>query len=366
MRSWLALALVLPTPLAAQTDLPPPEQVKEALERAPSVGAADARIEAARGSAEALRVGPHEVMLQGTISRRRAVLEDRDFQEFDGTVSRAIRLPGKAPLDRKAGALGVEVANNRAEDARHQAALSLAELWYRWLGASARQRTAAATLVNLETAARAVDRRVALRDAAILDADQARAAVATAALRAGEAVAARDRARAELAAPFPDLPLPPKAPEIVVNELPDSTLEILAEQAIERSHDITAAKRESERQSILARRAKLDRIPDPLLGFRAFQERGGQEKGLGVYVSVPFGGGYRKALADQAAGEARAAVAEVAAVRREVEAHSAGDLAETRARLSAWRSAREAVTRAEAAAAKAVRGQQAGAIDLAD
>lgn len=364
-RALLILALATPLPVLAQ-DLPPANEVRAALEAYPAVMAADARVDAARGAGDALRAGPHEVTLQGTLSNRRVDLEGRDYREYDATLSRAVRLPGKASLDRKAAGLGVEVAINRAEDARHQAALALAELWYRWLGASARHRNALATQGNLEQAARAIDRRVALRDAAVLDADQAAAAVASAALRVGEAVATRDRARAELAATFPELALPSEAPDLAVAETYETALASLAADAVTKSHDITAADRTSDRESALARRAKLDRLPDPTLGLRSFQERGGQEKGVGVFLSVPFGGGYRRGLAEEAAGTARAATFEAANVRREVEAHSAGDLAETRARLAAWRAARAAVVRSDAAAIKTARGQDLGVVDLAD
>jgi outer membrane protein TolC len=363
---FLPVALLAASPaLAEQADLPSSLLVKQALEHAPSVAAADARVEAARGASDALRVGSHELTVQGTVSRRR-VDREGDYAEFDGTLSRAIRLPGKAALDRTAGRLGVEVASNKAEDARHQAALVLAQLWYDWLGASARHRNAVATAANLEQADKAIRRRVAARDAAPLDGDQAAAAVAGARLRIGEALAARDRARAELAVTFPDLPLPADAPDIVMQEPAPEAMETLAAQAVERSHDIAAADRDSERQAALARRARLDRIPDPTIGLRVFQERGGQEKGLGAYLSIPFGGRYRSAAANQAAADSRAAIAEAAAVRRGVEAHAAGDLAETRARLSAWRSSRDAVARADAAAAKTMRGQDLGTIDLAD
>jgi outer membrane protein, heavy metal efflux system len=366
-RMLLILALAAPVPLLAQaTDLPSDAEARAALERFPSVAAADARVDAARGAGDALRVGPHEVMLQGTVSNRRVDLEGRDYREYDATLSRTLRLPGKAALDRKAGALGVEVASNRAEDARHQAALALAELWYGWLGASARLRNAVDTLANLRRAAHAVDRRVALRDAAALDADQAAAAVASAALRVSDAAASRDRARAELATIFPELTLPAEAPDIAVLETTDGMLATLAADAVAKSHDITAADRDFERQDALARRARLDRLPDPTLGLRSFQERGGQEKGVGVYLSVPFGGRHRRGLADEASSQARAAAFDAARVRREVEAHAAGDLAETRARLTAWRSARDAVARSEAAAAKTARGQDGGVIDLAD
>jgi outer membrane protein, heavy metal efflux system len=297
---------------------------------------------------------------------RRTVDHEGSYGEYDGTISRALRLPGKASLDRRAGALGVEVAANRAEDARHQAALILARLWYDWLGASARHHNASETLVNLQKAAQAVRRRVAARDAAELDNDQALSAVAGVELRVGEAAAARDRARAELAASFPKLSLPVQAPDVAEPAASDIVLSELADLAVERSHDITAAAKEAERQQALSQRVRRDRLPDPTIGFRAFQERGGIEKGAGVYLSVPFSGRYRSALADEAAATATAAMADSAAVRREVAAHSAGDLAETRARLSAWRSSRDAVARAEAAALKIARGQSVGVIDLAD
>ncbi|TCP31004.1 TolC family protein [Sphingomonas sp. BK235] len=364
-RAVLILALATPLPALAQ-DLPPDAEVRAALEAYPAVTAADARVDAARGAGDALRAGPYEVTLQGTLSNRRVDMEGRDYREYDATLSRALRLPGKAALDRKAGALGVEVAINRAEDARHQAALALAELWYRWLGASAKHRNAVATHVNLEQAARAIDRRVELRDAAVLDADQAAAAVASAALRVGDALATRDRARAELAATFPELALPIDAPDFEVGEPYETKLAALAADAVIKSHDITAADRDSERQTALARRAKLDRLPDPTLGLRSFQERSGQEKGMGVFISLPFGGSHRRGLAEEAASTALAATYEAATVRREVEAHSAGDLAETRARLAAWRAARDAVVRTDAAASKTARGQDVGVIDLAD
>jgi cobalt-zinc-cadmium efflux system outer membrane protein len=365
--TFLPLVAMMALPATAQqpADLPPALLVKEALEHHPSVAAADARLDAARGASDALRVGSHEVSVQGTVSRR-TVDREGDYAEFDGTLSRAVRLRGKALLDRKAGQFGVEVASNKAEDARHQAALVLARLWYDWLGASARHRNAAATAINLGDAARAIRRRVTARDASPLEADQAAAAVAAAELRIGEATATRDRARAELAVIFPDLPLPAEAPEIMLEEPTPGAMETLAAQAVSLSHDITAADRDSDRQDALARRARLDRIPDPTVGLRMFRERGGLEKGVGAYLSIPFGGRYRRALADQAGADARAAIAEAAAVRREVEAHAAGDLAETRARVSAWRSSRDAVAQAEAAAAKTMRGQDLGTIDLAD
>src|SRR5690606_23653370 len=126
-----------------------------------------------------LAVGTDEVTVQGSYARR-TVDNEGAFSEFDATVMRPFRLPGKASLDRKLGALGVETAQNRMEDVRHQTALLLAGLWYDWLTASSLARNDEAMVANLERALTAVKRRAALRDASDLDIDQAAAALALA------------------------------------------------------------------------------------------------------------------------------------------------------------------------------------------
>lgn len=363
--AWLLLAGIVAPARAQPGDLPPHELVVRALDAQPNVAAAVARVEAARAEGQALRQGPHEITAQGTFSRRR-IEHDRDYAEFDTTISRAFRLPGKAALDRSAGELGIAVAQNRMEDARHQAALVLAQLWYDWLRAGELHRNALALVENQRTLVRATDRRVALRDAARLDFEQASAALALAEAQAGDAAAERDRARALLATRFPDLPLPAEPPRLHDPAAPAEGFDRLKLLIVERSHEIGAAAGLADRQAVLARRARADRIADPSLGVRLFSERGGEEKGVGLYASLPLGGGHRRALADQAAAEASAALAEQAQVEREIAGNAAADVAEARARLAAWQASRDAVRRAEESAALSARGQALGAIDLAD
>lgn len=363
--AWLLLAGVAAPALAQSGDLPPPELVIRALDAQPSVIAAVARMDAARAEGQALRHGSHEIVAQGTFSRRR-VEREGDYAEFDTIVSRAFRLPGKAALDRNAGELGIVVATNRMEDARHQAALVLAGLWYDWLRAGELHRNALALVENQRTVVHATDRRVALRDAARLDVEQAGAALALAQAQASDTAAEQDRARALLATHFPDLPLPAEPPRLHDPVEPTEGFEQLQSLIVERSHEIGAAVGLADRQAVLARRARADRIADPSLGIRLFSERGGEEKGAGLVASLPLGGGHRRALADQASAEASAALAERMQVEREVAGNAAADVAETRARLTAWQASRNAVRRAEESAALSARGQALGAIDLTD
>jgi cobalt-zinc-cadmium efflux system outer membrane protein len=367
MRHMLALLLAgIALPAHAQSgDLPPPDLVVRALDTQPTVAAAIARVDAARAEGDALRRGSHEVTAQGTLSRR-TIDRDGDYAEFDTTVSRAFRLPGKAALDRSSGQLGIAVATNRMEDARHQAALVLAQLWYDWLRATDLHRNAIALVENQRALVHMTDRRVALRDAARLDLEQANVALALAQTQVGDAAADRDRAHALLATRFPELPLPAEPPSLAEPEIPSEGFEHLQALIVERSHEIGAAAGQAERRAVMARRARADRIADPSLGVRLFSERGGEERGAGLYASLPFGGGHRRALADQASAEATAALADRNEVEREVASNAAADVAEARGRLSAWQSSREAVRRAQESAALSARGQSLGAIDLVD
>ncbi|MBO9726685.1 MAG: TolC family protein [Novosphingobium sp.] len=346
-------------------DLPPEQVVNGVLDSQPLVEAAAARVRAANAQAEALRKGPNEITAQGTLSRRN-VDHDGNYIEYDTTVSRPFRLPGKAALDRRAGTLGVDIAQNRMEDARHQAALMLAGLWYDWVLATELQRNASVLVQNQRSLVTSTRRRMELRDAAEIDVQQASAALGLAEAQMGDAAAARDRAKAMLEARFPDLPLPAEAPRLADPVVPTEGLDGLKRLIVERSHEIAAAVGTAERQEVLARRARADRFADPSLGVRVFSERSGQEQGAGLFMSLPLGGGHRRALADEAMAEATATQAERMNVEAEIMGNAAADVAEFQARQAAWQASRDAVTRAERSAQLAARGQELGAIDLAD
>lgn len=359
------MVLVLPAPIFAQSALPPETAVQAALDAHPSVQAAEARVGAAKADERLLRAGPHEFTFSGSYIRR-SVDREGSFDEYDATMSRAIRLPGKAQLDRKAGALGVSAAENRAEDARHQAAVLLNDLWWDWLGASAEAAVDAQSVANYEAALAAVRRRVELRDAAQLDADQTEAALGEARAAEAQSRGRADIARARLAARFPSLPLPVSVPDPESPTLPPEGLGVLAEQVISRSHEIGASAAEAQRVAAIAERARRDRWADPSLGVRLFSERNGAERGAGIVLSMPIGSKARSATASRAASEAQAATAELALIQTEVREMADGDVARAQSAFAAWQRTREALDAQMAALQKLRRGQQLGAIDLTD
>lgn len=360
------LALFAPTGVLAQrADLPPVEKVAEALDNHPSVAAARARVEAARADRDMLARGTHEIAVAGSYVRR-SVDREGGYDEFDATITRPFRLPGKAALDREAGALGIEVAENRMEDARHQAALQLSGYWNDWLVAGGLYRNDLDTARWLEKELSALRRRVALRDAAALDVDQATAALAQAQAQVATSLAAREQARVALAANFPEIPLPTEPPDTAVPALPPQGLAVMRDLVIERSHEIRAADREAQRLSIVARRIRADRIADPSFGVRLFSERSGMEQGAGIVMSMPLGGGHRRAAAERASAEGNAAQLEHMSVQRAVTAIADADLSNATLRLEAWKSTDLSARSVADALARTERGYQLGQIDLAD
>lgn len=362
---FASLASLLSVPLAAEPGLPPAETVQRALDEHPSVIAAQARLEAAQARADALRKGSAEFTVQGSYTRR-DVSGGNQFDEYDAQLSRPFRLPGKARLDREIGRYGIEVAQNVAEDAKHEAALLLVAHWFDWLSASTQVNIDHAAVGNYEAALAAVERRRTLRDASQLDVDRAEAALADARRSLANSTGLAMLARKRLEAQFPALVVPVDAPEVPLPEMPDARLSQLGDLVVVNSHLIAAAEAESARMSAVAGRAQADRIADPTLGLRLFSEFGGLERGAGVIVSMPLGGGQRRALANEASAGATAARADEQLARFDVSETAEADMATARFRMTTWQRARESVAAQMAALEKLRRGHQLGEIDLSD
>jgi cobalt-zinc-cadmium efflux system outer membrane protein len=365
MKRLLARLMFAAAPALAEPGLPPEAAVAEALDNHPSVVAARARIGAARAAARGLAVGSQEIVAQGTIQRR-DVRGVGTVPEYDLQFTRPIRLPGKAALDRKAGDAAVSAADNRADDARHQTALLLARQWWGWTGAAAEARVLSEAADILASAVAATRRRLALRDASALELDQAQAAEAAARAASLAASARAAAGRASLAASFPALPLPVSAPPLPVPAIPPEGVARLQALVIERSHEIGASAADAAHAEALKARAARDRIADPSIGLRGFSEQGGNERGLGLVLSMPLGGRARTAAADQAAAMAQSAGAELAATRTAVDAVAAEDAALAAGYLQAWEQAAAAADAAGAAAMRQRKGHALGGIDLAD
>ena len=354
--------------LGVPDGLPALASVNATLDGIPSVIAARARLEAARAHARQLAVGSYEITAEANYDRRfiRAPGNDYSVNELNLIANRAFRLPGKAALDRKAGYFEVIAAENTYADARHQVALTLASAWFDLVAANERAALLQRSVGAERELLRAVSLRVDYKDAAKLDADRAEVELGMVQGQYASAESDLARARAVLSGIYPSL-ISEVVPSATVLLTPtEATLTTWRDRILADSHELRAAQAEYDRQAALASRARLNRIADPTLGGRVFTEQGGNEKGVGVQLSIPLGGRYRAAVADQSSAEATAALALLAQVRREVQVTADADLADARGQLAAYAISHRTVAAAQTATLRLEEGYRLGGVDLAD
>jgi len=328
-------------PATAQDYLPPTEMVEQALSSHPDVRAWSSRLSSAENEARRLASGPYEWMLTGS-GHQRSVGGIDDFSEFDLSVSRGVRLPGKSEIDRRIGQHGIDAARNAAEDARHQAALQLMTGWMAWLSAVETLSISQEQVAAYEGELDATEKRLAADDAPEIEVELVRAALAEARATALRAAGESARARVSLQAWFPQLALPASPPAISGPDHPE-TLAALRDRVVTNSHEIGYVDAQARRAEAVAERARADRAPDPQIGFRAFSERGGEETGLGMTFSIPIGGGARDAAAAEQSTLASAARQNSVRVRRAIAEVAETDFIQAQSELLAWRSAKDAL-----------------------
>ncbi|KAB2968771.1 hypothetical protein, partial [Zoogloea sp.] len=295
--AWIALFL-LALPLSPRAgnpvdapDLPPAAQAMAVLLSSPTVSAAGAGIEAEEARARRLAAGSHEWTLRLTDQQRRVRgSPDGRYNEWDVGIDRAFRLPGKSDLDRQLGDAGVAGARIARGDALHEAGRGLLASWFEGLrelstaGQWRRQRDI------LARQAQAVARRVQLGDAPRLEGLQADAALAQADAQYAQAIGRAQVAAERLRRLYPGLTLPDEVVERPPEPIEGTESEWI-QAILEHNHELGVARALSARARVGASRADAERIPDPSLGVRLARERDGEERLVGMTLSIPLPGG---------------------------------------------------------------------------
>lgn len=316
-------------------DLPPAALVEKALHTHPAVRAAGSGIAVEEANRDRLEAGPHEFNLSLGAQRRREEPIDRRNSDREVGLSRAFRLPGKAGIDSALGQAGLDQARHAHGDAMHETARLLLRSWFDWQREGAAAREWAAQVDILKGQAGAAEKRVAAGDAAKIE-----SLLASAQLTQAEAQWAQARTRTQLAADefarhFPSIPLPEKidipAPQPVAEPFPH-----WREGILEHNHELRVARTASLRQRMLAQRADADRLPDPTVGLRWSSEKDGQEKIVGLQLSIPLPGSARAATARAATAETGVAAAREAEVIARVEAEARRTYAQAQATQAHW------------------------------
>lgn len=366
------LGCVLPGVSVAQvgypSELPPPERVRAAIADSPEVHAAAALLEAAGAERRQLGAGPHEWSTRVDYQRRRvhATGASDRYNEWALSLERGVRLPGKAELDRSLGAGRVAEAGIALADAEHQASRRLLLLWYAML----RERQAAQLLARqaglAAREAAAVARRRELGDASRLDETQAAAEAEQVDAARRVALDLAERASIALVREFPVMAgvEPPEAlpglPE------PAEDLTALARQAVDEDHELSGALAAATSARIEAQLVLADRQPDPTVGVQLSSERSAEERIIGVFVSIPFGGEARRAAADASVARAGAAARRAEARRRQVDAQAALLLASASSGMARWQAAQRSAELQSIAAERVAKARELGEADVAE
>ena len=372
MRHLLALlALSLPAfaqavAAASAPDLPPEPQALAALRGSPLVDAAGENIEAQEARARRLAAGAHEWTLKlGEQNRRVRTTPEGRYTEWDVGLERALRLPGKRDLDVQLGAAGVNVARIGRGDALHEAGRGLLASWFEWLREQAAATQWQQQRDSLARQAQVVRRRVELGDAPRLERLQAEAALAQASAQLAQAEGRTRVAAERLRRHYPALSLPDAVPEIAPATL-DGGADAWVEAVLQHNHELGLARAESARVRIGASRSEAERRPDPSIGVRMARERSGEERLLGVSLSIPLPGEGRRADSDAALADARASAHREAAVRRRVEAEAAAQYQRAVSARAGWHSQQSAAEALAGSADLMERAWQLGEGTLAD
>lgn len=371
--SPLLLALALAgAPLARAADLPPAladtlpdtHEAVAAIDADPGVRRAQGEREAALARASGRRRGNHEWIAGGQWLDRDAGVQGR-FNEWEASLQRELRLPGKATVDRRIADAEESVGDDLLADARHMAAIGLLEAWLEWLAAEELRRVAAAAVADANADLDAIAARLREGDAALVEHDAALAAASAARREERLAEIRAQEARITLQARYPHLPLPAQPAPVAAPAMPEPGWRHWGDRIVAVSHEVTLAQGRAELEANRAERARLDRRANPTVGLRALSERGGDETALGVFFSVPLGNGARRAVAAEVAGQAMAAEADADAVRIEVQRHARALAARAETQVAAWTLAKEGLDAQRQETARLEQGRGLGGVALA-
>ena len=136
------------------------------------------------------------------------------------------------------------------------------------------------------------------------------------------------------------------------------------ERVLAESDTLRIMQESLKRAELTADRARADRIPDPTVGIYTASEARRSERIVGVAVSIPLGGTYRKETMQEALKQVDVTRAELERQRKEIDLATAETINDARTALGRWRSAEQSAQMARENARLGQRGYAIGEGDL--
>ncbi len=305
MRRWCSVLLLALTAASlraqgtqpAATELPSTTQAQAWLRQDPAVRQAAAELSGAGHVAGQLRASPHEWTLKATGQQRRYTVGPSS-NEWSAQLERTIRLPGKRAMDRDLGDAEIALAEARLGEAIHEAARSLLDLWMDWLQAEHARQLMTDQARFAQASLDAVQTRLRAGDASRLEVNVAAGDLSEVRQRLAVAEAEASKAAARLRIRFPAAPA--TAPTLGEPQAIEGSQAAWRERVLATSDPLRIAELELRKAQQQAARTRADRLPDPTVGLFTASETFGRERIVGVSVSVPLPGGYRRERLGQA------------------------------------------------------------------
>jgi cobalt-zinc-cadmium efflux system outer membrane protein len=285
---WVSIVAAGPSvevPLVLPEDL-----AKRWLQADPALQGADSAFDAAKAEAGQAAASPYE--WNATYSR-----QQRDYgagpksNEWNAGLERTFRLPGKVRADQASAEAASTAAIARRSLARRSEVEALLGSWLDLLVARSVKALLAEQLQAAEQSVEAVGKRVRSGDAAVLEQRLASAELTGIQRQASEAAIAEASAWALLSSRYPVSGVEtPALPEPVPV---GQSANWWQERILSQSDRLAVIRAELARAEAGAERARADRIPDPTFGVFAGAEAYGEEKVVGLSVSMPIPGAQR-------------------------------------------------------------------------
>ena len=368
MKSLLVLCLVvLSTPTQAQLGprtpegLPPTELAQTWLQQDPGVQEAAAGLEEAARSAGILRVSPNEWSLR-IGSQRRSYGIGPDSNESSAQLERTLRLPNKRALDRRLATAEVDLAQARYDEAMHEAARDLVEVYTQWSGAVRARELMADQVKFGEENLRVARLRQRAGDASGLEVNAIEADTVGIRGRLSSAVSNERKALAKLQIQFPgaEIDALPLAEPAAIEE-PE---EIWESRILSTSDPLKITQLELERAELAASRARANRVPDPTFALFAASEVYSTEKIIGVSISIPIPGRYRGHQLGQTLARVEMARASLDRQQRLMEIEVSDGYADATGNFERWRLAEDSAAKTQESARLTQRAYSLGEVDL--
>lgn len=346
----------------APPDLPPTASARQWIEQDPSVVEARSALREAGHTAAMLTAGSHEWTARLSLQRRGYQTGGPDSREWNAQLERGIRVNGKAGLDREIGETELVIAEARVGEAIHEAAKSLLDLWIDGLAAVQSQALLQQQLSFAQANLQAVERRKKAGDASALDVGVAIVDAADVERQASQADTTLAKARAKLRVRFPEALLPSQALGDPVSPAEDEAHWLA--RVLDAADPLRIAQGQLRKAELKASRAAADRIADPTIGVYTASEFFRQERVVGISLSIPLGGTYRRERTQQVLQEAETARSVVDRQRRELETAVAETYADATGNLVRWQLAEKATAASSENARLTQRAYSLGETDL--